>query len=204
MKNEIEKFRKQKAENAKKAAAAEANLNGLKENISTLENQIEAAISEGDMETAEKLIRDRRDLEVKLEIMQKTIDILRNKPLDREKIASAWNNDCNDYQKQIDKAENDLRQSVRQLVEKAIAAAVLVNTARDSRCEMLELVDDQEPYTFNTGNHDFNAISFDGSFAKRITKLLDVSELAQIRPDAMEAINKAAHGMENPFFRGND
>lgn len=204
MKNEIEKFRKQKTENAKKAAAAEVNLNGLKENISTLENQIEAAIAEGDLETAEKLVRDRRDLDVKLEIAQKTIAILRNQPLNREKVASAWNTDCNDYQKQIDKAENDLRQSVRQLVEKAIAAAVLVNTARNSRCEMLELVDDQEPYTLNTGNSDFNAISFNGDFAKKIIELLDASELAQIRPDAMEEINEAARRMENPFFRKND
>lgn len=200
MKTGIERFQQQQAETNRKKAMAAEKLAELKRQRVDLESSITAAIADGDQVTAGKLIRNRMDVDVQIEIVQKTLANL-DKPIDREAVSAAWSDDCADYQKQIDKAEKELKQIIRQAVEKALAMSDIVNSAWDARCSALRLVKDQEPYTLNGGNTDFAYVSCKEKKLVNVSELLTREELQVIRPDAAGTISKAATDRSNPYFR---
>ncbi len=200
MKTGIERFRQQKADNEKKAAAAAEKLNTLNGTRAELETRIDSAIKDGDQVTAEKLIRSRMDIDVQIEIAQKTLANL-DKPLDRAAVAAAWEDDLSDYQRQIDKGEKELNQLIRQAVEKALAIADAINASWDARTAALLLVNDQEPHTYNSGNNDFPGVSFTGKTLDDVSELLSREEMNKIRPDALGTIGMAIRNRTNVFFR---
>lgn len=200
MRTGIERFRQQKADNEKKAAAAAEKLQAMKENRANLETRIDAAIKDGDQVTAEKLIRSRNDADVQIEIMEKTLSNL-EKPIDREKVAAAWSDDCADYQKQIEKAEKELNQLIRQAAEKALAVADLINASWDARTDALSVVNDREPYTYNSGNRDFQGVSFTGATLNNVMELLPDEDVRKIRPDARGTVRQATRDRTNIYFR---
>ena len=200
MKTGIERLRQLKAENDKKVAAAAEQLKALKESREELETRIDSAIKDGDQVTAEKLIRSRIDTDVQIEIMQKTLVNL-EQLIDRAAVAAAWADDLRDYQKQIDKGEKELAQLIRQAVEKALAIADTINASWDARCDALRLVDDEEPHTYNAGNHDFPGVSFTGKTLNDVSELLSRDEMARIRPDASGTISMATRSRTNVYFR---
>lgn len=200
MKTGIDRFRQLKAENERKAAAAAEKLNALKGTRTELETRIDSAIRDGDQVTAEKLIRSRIDTDVQIEIVEKTLANL-EEPIDRAAVAAAWADDLSDYQKQIDKGEKELNQLIWQTVEKALAIADTINSSWDARCDVLRLVDDQEPNTFNVVNKDFPGVSFTGATLKNVCELLSVEELKKIRPDADGTIDLALMDRTNIYFR---
>lgn len=200
MKTGIERFRQLKAENEKKAAATAEKLNALKETRAELETRIDSAIKDGDQATAEKLIRSRIDTDVQIEIMEKTFSNL-GQPIDRAAVAAAWADDLRDYQKQIDKGEKELAQLIRQAVEKALAIADTINASWDARCDVLRLVGDMEPHTYNAGNRDFSGVSLTGATLANVRDLLSAEELKAIRPDADGTINLAIRDRTNLYFR---
>lgn len=202
MKTGIERFQQQQAEINRKMATAAEKLAELKRQRADLETRVNAAIADGDQVTAEKLIRARLDTDIQIEIAQKTLASL-DKPIDRASVSAAWADDCADYQKQIDKAEKELQQIIRQAVEKAIALADIVNSAWDARCSALRLVKDQEPYTYNAGNTDFATVHHKMKILLDVSGLIPRDELNNIRPDASKTIGQAATDRSNQFFRRN-
>lgn len=199
MKTGIERFRQLKAENDKKVAAAAEQLKALKESREELETRIDAAIKDGDQVTAEKLIRNRIDTDVQIEIAEKTISMLETS-LDRAAVAAAWADDLADYQKQIDKGEKELKQLIRQAVEKTLAISDVVNASWDARCDALRLVNDQEPYTFNGGNTDFPGVAYPGTTMEKVSELYTPEERNNIRPDAAATIALAMKNRTNIYF----
>lgn len=199
MKAGIERFRQQKADQEKKAAAAADKLAGLKETRAELEARINAAIAAGDQVTAEKLIRNRNDVSVQLEIAEKTLAMLQ-KPIDRAAVAAAWADDLADFQKQIDRAEKELNQAIRQTVEKALAVADLINASWEARQDALHLVGDGEAFTYNAGNRDFEAVHFTGETLEKAAELLSREEQDKIRKDARGIIGLATRNRTNIYY----
>lgn len=199
MKSGIEQFRQLQAEKGKRAAAAAEKLNALKDIRADLESRIDAAIKEEDQASAEKLIRSRIDNDVKIEYQQKSLAILQE-PIDRKAVAAAWAEDCTEYQKQIDKAEKELNQVIRQTVEKALSIADIINASWDARTSALQLVNDQEPYTYNGGNTDFPGVSYMASILNKVSELLSNEELDKIQKNAAGKIAGATRDRSNPYF----
>ena len=200
MKTGIERFRQQKADNDKKIAAAAEKVNALKKTREELEARINYSIDAGDQVTAEKLIRNRIDVDVQLEIAQRTLSAL-DKPIDRAVVAEAWKEDLSDFQKQIEKSEKELQRIFRQAAEKALDIANLINASWDARYAALTTVDDQEPITYNAGNHDFPAVSFTAKDITNASELLTQDELNKIRPDAAGIISQATRDRSNIYFK---
>lgn len=199
MKAGIERLRQQKADQEKKVAAAADKLAGLKETHADMEARIDAAIAAGDQATAEKLIRNRNDVAVQLEVAEKTLALLQ-KPIDRAAAAAAWKDDLSDYQKQVDKAEKELAQLIRQVVEKALVIADTVNSSWEARADVLRLVDDQDPYSYNVGNRDFDGITFTAATLDNLREMLSADELNRIRPDAEGTLSLATRSRNNIYF----
>jgi len=199
MKAGIERLRQQKADHEKKSAAAADKLAGLKETHAELEERIDAAIAAGDQVTAEKLIRNRNDVSVQLEIAEKTLALLQ-KPIDRAAVAAAWADDLADFQKQIDKGEKELNQLIRQAVEKALAIADTINASWEARQDALLLVGDGEAFTYNAGNRDFEAVHFTGDTLTKAAELLSREEQDTIRKDAGAIIDLATRDRTNIYY----
>lgn len=199
MKTGIERFRQQKADNEKKAAAAAEKLNALKETRAELETRIDAAIKDGDEANAEKLIRSRIDVDVQIEITQKTLANL-EQPIDRAAVAAAWEDDLSDFQRQIDKAEKELGQLIRQAVEKALVVADTINASWEARQDALLLVGDGEAFTYNAGNQDFEAVHFTGDTLTNVVELLSREEQDTIRKDAGAIIGLATRDRTNIYY----
>lgn len=199
MKAGIERLRQQKADHEKKSAAAADKLAGLKETHAELEERIDAAIAAGDQVTAEKLIRNRNDVSVQLEIAEKTLALLQ-KPIDRAAVAAAWADDLADFQKQIDKGEKELNQLIRQAVEKALAIADTINASWEARQDALLLVEDGEAFTYNAGNRDFEAVHFTGDTLTKAAELLSREEQDTIRKDAGAIIDLATRDRTNIYY----
>jgi len=199
MKAGIERLRQQNADHEKKAAAAADKLAGLKKTHADLEEKIDAAIAAGDQVTAEKLIRNRNDVSVQLEIAEKTLATLQ-KPIDRAAVAAAWADDLADFQKQIDKGEKELNQLIRQAVEKALAIAETINASWDARQDALLLVGDGEAFTYNSGNRDFEAVHFTGETLTKAAELLSREEQDTIRKDVGAIIGLATRDRTNIYY----
>lgn len=199
MKSGIERFRQQKADNEKKSAAAAEKLEELMGKRAELETRIDAAIKDGDQVTAEKLIRNRIDTDVQIEIAEKTISMLEIS-LDRAAVAAAWADDLADYQKQIDKGEKELKQLIRQAVEKTLAISDVINASWEARCDALRLVNDQEPHTYNGGNTDFPGVVCPGDTMEKVSELYTPEKRNNIRPDAAATIALALRSRTNIYF----
>ena len=199
MKTGIERIRQQKADNEKKAAAAADKLAGLKKTHTDMEAKIDAAIAAGDQVTVEKLMRNKNDVSVQLEIAEKTLALLQ-KPIDRAAVAAAWADDLADFQKQIDKGEKELNQLIRQAVEKALAIADTINASWEARQDALLLVGDGEAFTFNAGNQDFETVHFTGDTLINVAQLLSREEHDTIRKDAGAIIGLATRDRTNIYY----
>ena len=200
MKTGIERLKQQRADSDRKKAAAAEKLAELKKKRADMEAKVNAAIAEDDQVNAEKLIRARLDIDIQIEIAQKTLVNL-EKSINRAAVAAAWADDLSDYQKQIDRAEKELNQLIRQAVEKALAIADAVNVSWDARTDALALIDDQEPSTYNFGNSDFPGVSFTAKTLEAVSELLSPEELKAIRPDAAGTLSLATVNRTNIYFQ---
>ena len=200
MRTGIERLKQQRADNDRKKAAAAEKLAELQKKRADMEARVNAAIAEGDQVNAEKLIRARLDIDIQIEIAQKTLASL-EKSIDRAAVAAAWANDLSDYQKQIDRAEKELNQLIRQAAEKALVIADAINASWDARTEVLALIDDQEPYTYNVGNSDFPGVSFRAKTLNDVADYFSADELRAIRPDAPGTLSQATRSRTNIYFR---
>ncbi len=80
----------------------------LQAEIDELDNQRDQAIDQDDLDTVERLTRQRADLLIKLDA-RKAVDARKaQKGITADEIIDAWNDDCTDYQKRVTAAEKEL------------------------------------------------------------------------------------------------
>ena len=196
IKTKMNKIKNMDNETAKR----EKELEQLRADLADIDKRRTAAIDTDDINLVEQITRERADKLVQIEARE-AINARKNAiGVSREEIAAAWAEDCGDYQKQIDKAEKEFAQIIRQAADKALVIADLVNAAWNCRVSALMLAKDEEPTSINGGNSDFTGVNFTGANLNKIRPFFDDRTWTEIRPDALMAISSATRDKFNRFY----
>ena len=201
MANGVEKFRKRQQERAAEISKLSVDLSSLKAQRLQLEDEINRAIDTGDTAKAEKLVNQQHDLDVKIEVTQRTIERKSVQNQDLGELVKEANKETADYQKKIDRAEAAIIDAKRVYLVKLLEAAVLVNEAWDMRTAYCSLIDGViDPSTANLQTRDFDGVS------SHLIKWdrQDSDLLREINPEALIILTNATKNRTNNNIRVND
>ena len=195
----IEKIRKRRQDRAAEIIRLSSDLDAMKAQRQQMETEINAAIDGDNTAQAERLVNQQHDLDVKIEVLERTISRKSAKDLDRAEIIEASNKETADYQKKIDQAQTAVMTAKKAYLSKLIDLAALVNEAWDARtnfCRLLEEIDDPTSYNVQTKE-------FDGVHASVRWDKLDEDLLKEINPAAVSILSEAARNKTN-IYAGRD
>ncbi len=201
MANGVEKFRKRQQERTAEISKLSVDLSSLKAQRLQLEDEINRAIDTGDTAKAEKLVNQQRDIDVKIEVTQRTIERKSVQNQDLGELVKEANKETADYQKRIDRAEAAIIDAKRVYLVKLLEAAVLVNEAWDMRTAYCSLIDGViDPSTANLQTRDFDGVS------SHLIKWdrQDSDLLREINPEALIILANATKNRTNSNIRFND
>ncbi len=193
--NGIDKIRKLVQERAAAIDKLATELEALKAKYQQLEGEINAAIDAGNTALAEKLVNQQREVAVKTEVAQRTIDRKAEQNKDNSELVQAANKDTAEYQKKIDQAEAEALSAKKVYLSKVLEVAVLVNSAWETRtayCAMKDGVAD--PTTANAQTSEFNGVS-----ARIMWDRKDDQLLQEINPDALVILGNATRSHFNRY-----
>lgn len=193
------KIRKRMQEQEKEINRLHSELDELTDLRKNIDLEINQAIDADDSARAEKLLARQREIEVKIEVKQRTID--RKSPaVDLDEIVQAANKDTLEYQKKINTAEAALLTAKKAYLSKLLEVASLVNEAWNTRTEYCSLVGGiEDPTTYNAQTRDFQGVC---------TEYLrwddqDDELLTAINPEAL-GILRTATGNHTNLYAGRD
>ncbi len=200
MANGVDKFRKRQQERAAEISKLSVDLSSLKASRQQLEDEINKAIDTGDTAKAEKLVNQQRDIDVKIEVTQRTIDRKSAQSQDLSELVKEANKETADYQKKIDRAEESIIDAKRVYLVRLLEAAALVNEAWDMRTAYCSLIDGViDPSTYNVQTRDFDGVSCHLRWDR-----MDSDLLKEINPDALMILANATKNRANNTIRAND
>lgn len=191
----IEFFRKLKTDIALERAKLSGELDKLKSTREQLDNEINQAIDEGKTEEAEKLLAKQHDLDLKIEITQRTIDRKAAKQQDPEAIIAAANATTAQYQKKIDLAGNAVLAAKKDYLSKLIDRAILINEAWAARTDYCKLLDVEDPTTDNAETHEFSTVAYTLKWDR-----LDKDLILEINPRGLEILAEAGRNHYNGWI----
>ena len=201
MANGLEKFRKHQQERSAEISKLSVDLSSLKAQRLQLEDEINRAIDTGDTAKAENLVNQQHDLDVKIEVTQRTIERKSVQNQDLGELVKEANKETADYQKKIDRAEAAIIDAKRVYLVKLLEAAVLVNEAWDMRTAYCSLIDGViDPSTANLQTRDFDGVS------SHLIKWdrQDSDLLREINPEALIILANATKNRTRNDIRVND
>lgn len=198
MMNGLDKIRKLVQERAAAINKLSSELEALKAQHQKLEDEINAAIDAGNSALAEKLVNQQHEIDVKVEVTQRTID-RKSAQNNLPELVQAANKDTAEFQRKIDKAEGEVLSAKKAYLSKVLEVAVLVNSAWETRtayCAMKEGVED--PTTANAQTSEFDGVS-----ARIVWDRKDDQLLKEINPNALEIISNATRDHFNRYVGRN-
>lgn len=198
----IDKLEARKASRQEDMEKRTAEIRKYQGRLAGVESDIEKAIDTADTDKVEKLTVSKRDLENKIEALQIINERNKKYAISRDEVAAEWNKEVLPMQKKIDSAEQELRAITEELACKLITFAEIITEARDKRKKVLSLIDDEEAYTINAGNLDFNYVHFSSALMEHIKNMPEVHEvILKLDPNGFNKINGALISAHNNYFR---
>ena len=140
MKRKIELFKQELERREQKRQETQRKLDDLQTQRNNLTAQIETAIAAEDPATAERLIRQRNELNVSVELQTLTLANLTNQSLDVGKVSAAYRDELNDTEKQIAALTKKANHAKAELIESACEIGNLRSQATNNRWEYLQLI----------------------------------------------------------------
>lgn len=112
----------------------------LQAEINELDKRRDLAIDQDDLETVEKLARQRAELMIKLESRRAVNARKAEKLINKQDILDAWNDDCMDYQRRVSAAQDELIQALITAAQKTKDLADIAVEGYNARLIAIRLV----------------------------------------------------------------
>ena len=191
----IEKLKRRIQERAAEIGKLTNDLDTMKAQRQQLEAEINTAIDGDNTAQAERLVNQQHELDVKIEVLERTISRKSSKDLDRAEIIEASNKETADYQKKIDQAQAAVLTAKKAYLSKLIDLASLVNEAWDARTSYCSLVEGiEDPKTYNVQTQDFTGVHAMIRWDK-----LDNDLLKEMNPSALMILSEASKDRVNTY-----
>ena len=191
----FEKLKKRIQERANEIVKLSSDLDNMKARRQQMESEINVAIDGNDTSLAERLVNQQRDLDVKIEVLERTITRKSTTDLNRAEIIEAANKETADYQKRIDQAQETVISAKKAYYSKLIDLATLVNEAWDARTSLCSLIDGiEDPNTYNVQTKEFEGVRAAIKWDKT-----DNDFLKEINPNAVAILNNATANRTNTW-----
>lgn len=191
----FEKLKKRRQERANEIGKLSTDLDNMKARRQQMESEINTAIDGNDTALAERLVNQQHDLDVKIEVLERTITRKSASDLDRAEIIATANEETAAYQKKIDQAQAATLTAKKAYLSKLIDLAQLVNEAWDARTNYCSLIDGiEDPRTYNVQTRDFEGVRAMIRWDKQDNDLLN-----EINPSAVAMLHEAVREKINNY-----